>query len=111
MQLIALRAWKLEHGGAEAESLDVLVPSLLDRLPADPYSTTNQPFLYVKTAGRKVLPPRLHGGIANEQTGVVEAGRRLLISVGPNHSYDGEVDQVWRSSPPMPPDDLVFPVP
>jgi hypothetical protein len=65
VQVLALRAWQLEHGGQFPKSLDALVPAKLASLPIDPY--TGREFGY--TLLRK------------EEYGAIP-GSALLYSVG-----------------------------
>ena len=52
VQVLALRAWQLKHGGQFPKSLDALVPGELPSLPDDPYS--GQPFGYVRSHWQEV---------------------------------------------------------
>ena len=109
VQLIALRSWAKDHNGAYPDSLDALVPGFLKQLPSDPYSAG--PFAYVPSKGRQVQEVDLQYGAYSDPKVVIRPGQWLLISVGRDGKYDGDNDQVWKTSPPIPPDDLVFPLP
>jgi hypothetical protein len=81
IQALALVVWKLEHGGKDAEKLEVLVPGLLDRLPLDPFS--GKPFEYVHSIGQLVSPPILPATKREiSTTRSSRRGQRLLFSVG-----------------------------
>jgi hypothetical protein len=45
IQIMAIREWQLTHNGQFPNKLEDLVPSLLPKLPLDPYS--GKPFMYV----------------------------------------------------------------
>ena len=62
VQVLALRAWQLKHGGQFPQTLDALVPEELPSLPNDPYS--GRPFGYVPSHGLEVpvLRDALHAG-------------------------------------------------
>jgi hypothetical protein len=80
-QATALVAWKLDHAGEYPETLQALVPGLLDRLPLDPFS--GRPFGYVRSEGDTVASP------VSETPCPVTKGQRLLYSVGPDRKDDG----------------------
>jgi len=56
VQLLALRAWQLRHGGQFPDRLEVLVPEELPKLPDDPY--TGRPFGYIRSEGQVLLSLR-----------------------------------------------------
>ncbi len=67
VQVLAIRAWQLRHGGRFPDRLDALVPAELPSLPRDPY--TGRSFGYVKSQGQPVLPLRdvLTASISSER--------------------------------------------
>jgi hypothetical protein len=84
VQVLAIRAWQLEHDGAFPEHLAALVPNELPGLPLDPYS--GRPFGYVRSRGQEVFPL---GDFPADATSPVQAvprvppaGSWLLYSVG-----------------------------
>ena len=85
--VLALRAWQFAHDGKYPEKLEDLVPTVLDRLPADPYS--GRPFGYVVSEGQPIRPPALNdvGGEAG-QARPTRRGQRLIYSVGPDWADD-----------------------
>jgi len=111
VQILALRAWQLAHEGRLPENLAELVPTELDRLPADPYS--NRPFGYVVSEGQDAPPLGASEGewpsVARGRFVPTEPGRRLLYSVGPDRRDDG----AWAASRTAPAfvGDLIFPLP
>ncbi|AGA27592.1 ABC transporter permease [Singulisphaera acidiphila] len=108
VQVIALRAWNQTHDGTYPETLDALVPDLLDRLPLDPYSA--QPFGYLRSRGERV--PRLNLQFMRRgDLYAVRPGQWLLFSVGPKL---GVVDPIAVAAPELQRisvDSLVFPLP
>lgn|GEM_PF-3536588 len=107
-QFLALRIWQLEHNGQYPTSLNDLVPSLLDRLPLDPFS--GKRFGYVQSKGQSLLPLSLvnrrdqHSVSRTEPT---EVGEWLLYSVGPDRIDDRAIiSLLWGGK-----GDLVYPLP
>ena len=88
IQILALRAWQLKHGGRFPEALDALVPEELPGLPSDPYS--GRPFVYVPSNNQEVPSLRyvLMPG-RSPKTGPTTPGSRLIYSVGPDFHDDG----------------------
>ena len=80
VQVIALRAWSRDHNGTYPETLDALVPDLLDHLPLDPYSA--RPFGYMRSkraATRQARPSKSSRGPKRrprDQAGTVAALQR-----------------------------------
>lgn len=107
-QVIALRVWALEHGGREPERLADLVPSVLERLPIDPYS--GRPFGYVRSSGQVVSTIRQASGMQVYVTHYgpqpTRPGQWLLYSIGPD-GIDNRADSLNSSSH----GDIVFPLP
>ncbi len=102
VQVLALRAWQLRHGGQLPDRLQVLIPEELPDLPDDPY--TGRPFAYIRSEGQ-ILPSLRYtlwcwssiaaGGVVRTnlmgQAGPVSArapGYWLLYSVGPDFHDD-----------------------
>ena len=93
VQILALRAWQLEHGGRLPETLQELVTAgILDTLPTDPY-TPRHHFGYVRSAGQSLLPLgrfwSLRPGPEGEKQLRPTLDSRLLYSVGPDLQDDG----------------------
>ena len=86
-QAVAIRAWRFEHGGDDPETLEALVPGLLDRLPLDPYS--GRPFGYVRSVGQPTRLPILSDFGPKSDLRPTRPGQRLLYSVGPDRKDDG----------------------
>lgn len=81
LQILALQAWKLDHGSLPP-SLDVLTGKYLDKLPADPYATGGQPLRYFP-AGLPVALKRVDWGPVVREETVLEANVPFLWSLGP----------------------------
>ncbi|MEN6557052.1 MAG: hypothetical protein ABFC54_02605, partial [Thermoguttaceae bacterium] len=81
--ILALEAWKLQHGSLP-KTLDQLVGPCLDRLPNDPYS--NRPFLYFPKGVPYVLSWRLPPYYSKKKT--LPAKSPFLWSTGPYVQYD-----------------------
>ena len=95
VQVLAIRAWQLRHGGTFPDRLEALVPDELPSLPSDPYS--GRPFGYISQAqSRRIWPDSL-------------AEKRLLYSVGPDHTDDQGMP--LDRSPKTGAYDIVFPIP
>jgi hypothetical protein len=108
VQVLAIRAWQLQHGGQFPKSLDALVPTELPSLPTDPYS--GQPFGYKPSQGKDV--PALRTAI-NPPLGNGNAptpGAWLLYSFGPDFGNDGGV-AFERKFFQTQPRDIVFEIP
>jgi hypothetical protein len=96
VQILALRAWQLRHGGQFPDHLDALVPEELASLPEDPYS--GGPFGYVRSRATpwqtipKPPPP----------------GTWLLYSVGPDRNDDGGMALTMSTNLTA---DIVFEIP
>ncbi|SIN99319.1 hypothetical protein SAMN05444166_1948 [Singulisphaera sp. GP187] len=102
VQVIALRAWNLDHNGTYPETLDALVPDLLDHLPLDPYSA--RPFGYKRSTGQEI--PRLDLQSPSSNLGpLTKPGQWLLLSIGPD-LHEGTAVSGRNYI-----DDLVFPLP
>ncbi len=109
VQLLALRAWQLRHGGQFPDRLDALVPEELPSLPDDPY--TGLPFGYIRSEGQ-ILPSLRDtlrrwlssgsGGVARSNLlGSIEPSSKptpgywLLYSAGPDfHDEHGRADRL-----------------
>jgi hypothetical protein len=109
-QILALRIWQLEHDGRLPERLEALVPSVLDRLPDDPYAP-GRPFGYVPSSGQE-LPV---AGAIDWQTGAFNqpprdtTGDRILYSIGPDLLDDRGT--VYRLGFGNLTGDIVYPIP
>ena len=88
-QATALVAWKFDHSGEYPETLQALVPGLLDRLPLDPFS--GHPFGYVRSEGDMVASPVFETprAVRGPRLLSVAKDHRLLYSVGPDRKDDG----------------------
>ena len=109
IQILALRSWQVQHGGRLPDRLAELVPSELDRLPADPY--TNNAFGYIPSEGQPLLPlgrfDPLPAGTPPSEL-IPTAGHRLLYSFGHNRQDDHARANLSRSSSST---DIIFPLP
>jgi hypothetical protein len=108
VQILAIRCWQLKHDGRFPETLDVLVPDELPRLPNDPYS--DRPFAYVPWTGGGVVPLGMAlGGVATPRESLQEpkSGSRLLYSVGSDRRDDRGIAYATTA----PGRDLVFAIP
>jgi hypothetical protein len=93
VQILALRAWQLRHGGQLPERLDALVPDELPKLPKDPYA--DGPFRYVRSKG-PTPPP----------------GSAVLYSLGPDRNDDGGTPPPIEARSRLDyPGDIVFAIP
>ena len=89
LQILALRVWQLKHDGNLPETLEELVPSVLSKLPKDPFSTG--PFVYTRVADQFVFPFGPTGTVQNAiETSGKARGQRLLESVGADRRPDSE---------------------
>jgi ABC-type transport system involved in multi-copper enzyme maturation permease subunit len=110
VQILALRAWQLDHGGKLPDNLGELVETgELDRLPDDPFAA-NHPFGYVAASGQSLLPLDDAGilwGEVNQSKRLqpVPSGR-LLYSIGP----DCHDDHAGRNSDIQTGGDIIFPL-
>jgi hypothetical protein len=107
VQVLALRAWQLQHGGQFPKSLDVLVPIELPRLPNDPYS--GRQFGYIPSHGQEVPALRLALTPSLGQEHRPIAGSWLLYSVGANFEDDSGITFKSRTTPQLL--DIVFEIP
>jgi hypothetical protein len=98
VQVLALRAWQLKHGGQFPKSLDALVPEELPSLPDDPYS--GQPFGYAPSNGQEVTPFRYARMPAQEREHATTTGSWLIYSVGPDFHDDGGMTFVDKKNLP-----------
>jgi len=109
---LALRLWQLEHGGNYPETLEALVPSILDRLPLDPYS--GRPFGYTRSGGQPVQPP-IRGDqydYFHEHLRATAPGQRLLYSIGPDGHDEGAARSYLLGDPSgKQGGDLIIPLP
>jgi hypothetical protein len=110
VQVLALRAWQLEHGGRLPGKLQELVSSgLLDALPTDPY-TPKHPFGYVRSSGQPLLPlgkfTALRPGPDGSRQLRPTADDWLLYSVGP----DLRDDMASRNDQGRAGSDIIFPL-
>ncbi len=80
--LLALQAWKLEHGKLP-ETLDALVGPYFEELPIDPYC--GKPFRYLPDGLATAIP-------AHRFMKEAEPGRPLIWSTGPDVQYNGNDD-------------------
>ena len=112
VQVLAIRAWQLDHEGHLPDRLEELVPSEVDRLPDDPYRP-GQPFGYVRSDGQP-LPPIGMRGLPMQGGPLIRHthGDRLLYSVGPDR-IDNQGLVPNPTAPAFGDDvgDLVFPLP
>jgi hypothetical protein len=112
VQILALRAWQIRHGGRLPYHLGALVPDDIPSLPKDPYS--DGPFGYVPSLGQKAprrMPSNNPGAQAEIVHEIPSPGSWLLYSVGPDRRDNGGLD---RPEPKARPDvlwDIVFVIP
>ena len=111
VQVLALRAWQLEHGGRLPGQLQELVSSgLLDALPTDPY-TPKHPFGYVRSSGQPLLPlgqfarlargPTARGNFAPPpMTGYSTASAPTCATTWPRGTIRGEQEATSSSRCP-----------
>jgi hypothetical protein len=110
VQILAIRAWQLKHGGGFPDHLAALVPEELPRLLIDPYA--GRPFGYIRWTGRRIVSLREalevapRGQIPREPT----PGSWLLYSVGPDRHDDKATTFVDNGQQPEP-FDIVFAIP
>jgi ABC-type transport system involved in multi-copper enzyme maturation permease subunit len=103
VQIMAIRAWQLEHDGQFPPKLENLVPSELSALPLDPYS--GQPFQFRDASLSPIFPDPTWPESFKPTTW--PEGTHLLYSVGQN-----QVDDLGREYPPgWMRGDLLFGVP
>ena len=108
VQIMAIRAWQLRHGGRFPKNLGALVPAELPELPNDPYS--GHPFGYVQSTDQDV-PALRHAFVPSSGNGQAAVpGSWLLYSVGPNGQDDGgkTFNEKNKRSQPL---DIVFAIP
>jgi hypothetical protein len=110
VQILALRAWQLEHDGQWPDRLQDLVPSELDRLPDDPYKP-GQPFGYVGSSTDALQVVGSLNWLLGTPPGPSPRGMPVIVlySIGPD-----AVDQ--RGSIVLPRNqigqgDIVYPLP
>jgi hypothetical protein len=115
VQVLAIRAWQLRHGGQFPDRLDVLVPEELPGLPADPFS--GRPFGYLRASQSPGISPDLSsepGGMSMAAPLPPQSPRIapdhdpetwLLYSVGPGRQDNRGNPGSGRGC------DLVFPIP
>lgn len=80
---LAVRLYRLDHGGAWPASLDALVPAYLPAVPADPFATDGEPLRYRLVRGATPL----------------FGDRPIVYSVG-----DDGIDDIASGAMPLPPD-------
>ncbi len=86
VQILAIRAWQLKHGGQFPERLEALVPEELASLPKDPYS--DHSFRLVADEGLRPPPLRSAAFVESNKLAIESgqakppAGSRFLLSVG-----------------------------
>ncbi len=78
LQAVAVEIWERSHEGKPPEKLADLVPSLLDRLPLDPFS--GREFGYLISDGRSVRPPLAYEGNSSLYQ-ATRPGQPLIYSV------------------------------
>jgi hypothetical protein len=93
VQVLAIRAWQLRHGGRFPERLEDLVPEELPGLPLDPYS--GRPFGIIPRAAEIPGPP------PSDPSAARPTEIHAIYSVG----LDGRAEPASTSS-----DDIVFPI-
>ncbi len=106
VQVMAIRAWQLQHDGQFPARLEDIVPNELPSLPVNPYS--GKPFGYITYA--QANPSALQMVFLSSGMGdcaTLPKETRLLSSVGPNRL---DVLRV-TASPGTFLDDIVFPIP
>lgn len=81
LQILAIAAWKLEHGELPT-TLDALVGKRLNELPADPFADDRAPFRYFPD-GLPVAMKRVNSGPVVREETVLEANVPFLWSLGP----------------------------
>ena len=112
VQILAVRAWQLKHGGQFPERLEELVPEELASLPKDPYS--DHAFGFVAEGAQRLLPLRaayVEASNLDLQRVLVDRppGSRLLYSVGPDRRDDhGQLFAQDRTAGPI---DIIFAIP
>jgi hypothetical protein len=111
VQILALRAWQLSHGGSMPNTLARLVPSELERLPGDPYSKDAFGYIPTNGAGAALLPlGQFEPMRIDEQTTLTRptVGQWLLYSIGPDrvddHARVNDSVDTGRG-------DIIFPLP
>ena len=86
VQILAIRAWQLKHGGQFPDHLEALVPDELASLPKDPYS--DHSFRFVADEGLWPPPLRTAAFVESNTLGRPSdlakppPGSRFLVSVG-----------------------------
>jgi hypothetical protein len=110
VQVLALRAWQLRHGGEFPNRLDALVPEELPSLPVDPY--LGRPFGYVRWRGQRVFRSREALSVVAQRTisPPPPPGSWLLYSVGPNRQDDNATTSAHNEFPQVHLD-IVFAIP
>jgi len=81
LQILAIAAWKLEHGELPP-TLDALVGKRLNKLPADPFADDRALFRYFPD-GLPVAIKRVNSGPVVREETVLEANVPFLWSLGP----------------------------
>ena len=110
VQVLALRAWQLKHGGEFPKSLDALVPEELPNLPNDPYS--GRPFGYLPPTDRRAVAPLRYALMPGQgREHALTLGSRLLYSVGPDLRDDGGFIFSAKDISKSQSKDLVFEIP
>jgi ABC-2 family transporter protein len=89
VQVLALRAWQLQHDGQFPKSLEALVPAELASLPIDPFS--GRPFGYIPSHGQDIPPLRTALTPSPDEGHGPIPGSWLLYSVGPDGLDDGGI--------------------
>jgi ABC-type transport system involved in multi-copper enzyme maturation permease subunit len=91
VQIMAIRAWQLEHDGQFPPRLENLVPSELSALPLDPYS--GRPFHFLDASQSPIAPAQTW--LESFKPTTWPQGTRLLYSVGQN-----QIDELGLQAPP-----------
>ena len=110
IQILATRAWQLQHNGQFPQRLDAIVPTELPGLPDDPFS--GHDFLYIPSHGQEFEIPPLRSALmpSLEPVHAPTPGSWLLYSVGPDGRNDGGI-AFAPNHPRYQPVDIVFAIP
>jgi hypothetical protein len=105
VQVMAIRAWQLEHDGRFPDRLEQLVPGELPSLPVDPFS--GRPFGYVAYDSNQASVDRALWYEQKTRSRPILPGTRVLTSVGFNREKEvGEANALTRTI-----DDIAFLIP
>jgi hypothetical protein len=105
VQVMAIRAWQLEHDGRFPDRLEQLVPGELPSLPVDPFS--GRPFGYVAYDSNQASVDRALWYEQKTRSQPILPGTWVLTSVGFNREKEvGEANALTRTI-----DDIAFLIP